>query len=205
MKNVSTKIMLLIASTVLLTACPGKKSNNAAAVPPGAGVCTIGANGMCVGQMAYNGSGRWEGSLNINPAQMGLYIQFMRENNLCHGFQCNRPTQFVGVSMRLRNGQGRVTITPFEISGWSQYRLSRRANVTSVNNTNSFNLVVIDPNQYFYNNQTMGYAQPIMAPNNTIQLNNVFISAYGDVVSTTLFYRGIPLATGQLRGQRFAY
>lgn len=205
MKNVSSKILMLIASTVMLTACPGKKGNNAAAVPPGAGVCTIGANGLCVGQLAYNGSGRWYGSLNINPAQLGLYIQFMRENNLCQGHECNRHTQFVGVNMRVRAGQGRVTITPYEFNGWSRNRLSRNANVTSVNNTNTFNLVLIDPNYNLGQNQIYGYPQPLVAPTNSIQLNNVFATPYGEVINTTLFYRGIPLATGQLRGQRSPY
>jgi hypothetical protein len=49
------------------------------------------------------------------------------------------------------------------------------------------------------------FAQPIVAPNNTIQLGSIFADGYGNIITTTLFYRGVPVATGQLQGQRFPY
>lgn len=193
MKNWTFKVVMMACAVVLTSACSKKGSNNAAAAPAAAGVCTIGANGLCVGQTAYTGSGRWTGHLNVVPAQLALYRQFLMEQGLCHT-HCGNPTSFVGISIRVNGGsQGRVTITPYEYSGWSRNRLTRNANVTSANIATSFNMVVIDTNQYF-------------APNiNTIQLSNTFVTPYGNVITTTLFYRGIPIATGQLNGQRNDY
>lgn len=211
MNRWTLKVVLMAASVLLLTACPKKGGNSAAAPAPGpaaGGVCTIGPNGGCVGQVAYTGSGRWNGTLNVAPGQIHLYRQFLIENGLCYGYQCNQPTNFVGVTMRLNGGQARVSITPYEFNGWSRHRLSRNAHVTSVNNVSSFNLVLIDPNQYFAQNgqQSLVYPpQPIVAPVNTIQLANAFTTAYGDVITTTLFYRNVPIASGQLQGRRSHY
>lgn len=205
MKNLYVNVVMMIAAVVTLTACPGKKGNNAPAPAPAAGaggVCTIGSNGQCVGQVAYTGSGRWSGYLNVAPGQLALYSQFLMENGLCYGYQCNQPTHFVGVSIRLNGPQGRVTITPYEFNGWSRHRLSRRATVSSANNMNSFNMVVNDDRQYI---QGAIYPPPIGIPNNTIQLSNTFTTAYGNVITTTLFYRGVPVASGQLQGHRSDY
>lgn len=205
MKNWYVKVGMMIAAAVTLTACPGKKGNNAAAPAPvyGAGVCAIDpATGGCVGQVPFNGGGRWRGNLIISPAQIILYRQFLAENGLCQGWQCNQPSQYLGVSIRADGPQGRVTITPFENYGWSRNRLARRASVSTVNNVSGFNMVVIDNRQYI---QAQVYPQPIVAPNNTIQLSNTFITPYGNTMTTTLFYRGVPIASGQLQGQRSDY
>jgi hypothetical protein len=202
MNRWTLKVVLMTASVLLLTACPKKGGKSAAAPAPGAGgVCTIGPTGGCVGQVAYNGSGRWNGTLNVAPGQIQLYRQFLIENGLCYGYQCNQPTNFVGVSIRLNGGQARVSITPYEFNGWSRNRLSRNAHVTSVNNVSSFNMVLIDPNQYY----TQIGQQAMAAPVNTIQLANAFTTAYGDVITTTLFYRNVPIASGQLQGRRSQY
>ncbi len=62
-------------------------------------------------------------------------------------------------------------------------------------------MVLIDPNQYY----TQIGQQAMVAPVNTIQLANAFATAYGDVITTTLFYRNVPIASGQLQGRRSQY
>jgi hypothetical protein len=85
MNRWTLKVVLMAASVLLLTACPkkGGKSAAPAAAPGAGGVCTIGPTGGCVGQVAYNGSGRWNGTLNVAPGQIQLYRQFLIENGLC--------------------------------------------------------------------------------------------------------------------------
>lgn len=193
MKNWTFKVVALAFAALAITACSKKKSN--VAVPPPAaatanGLCTIGPNTMCVGQAAYTGSGRWEGQLMVVPAQMGLYQQFLLANRLCHGYACHNPTPRMKVSIGLNpGGRARVIIKTRR----SVEPLSVSANVSTTDPNANFNMILLDPNMY--------YTQP----NNSMQLSNTFISPYGDVITTTLFYRDVPIASGQLRGQRHHY
>ncbi len=118
-------------------------------------------------------------------------MEFARLNNLCHGYTCRQLTGLIRVRISLDGQFGNVRITPMTYEGWSPRQLRTQANVTSANNVNSFNLLLIDNRQYF-------------APNvNSIQIGNVFANPLGTLLSSQLYFRGIPLAVGQLQGQRY--
>jgi len=199
MKSWTLKVVMMMVAVATLTACPGGKGKSAASTPGSAtGACTIGPNGQCVGGTAFTGSGQWSGYLTVAPAQTALYRTFLIENGLCYGYRCNAVTQWVGVSMNLRHNRARMVITPYESIGWSRNRLSRRGQAFMQNNGTGFQVVAQHPPM-----QIQIYPPP-PAPG-VIQLSSIFVNQYGNMITTTLYYRGVVIATGQLQGQRELY
>lgn len=192
----------MIATGLTLVACSGKGGGSSANGAGATGVCTVDAYGQCVGGTVYNGTGRWNGVVSVAGGQYGLYQQFLLENGLCSGYACQTGANPLRVSISLNGGnQGYVIISSY-YSNRGQ-RLSRRANVYNAGSANGgFNMVLIDNRQYL---GVQPYPTPIMAPNNTIQLNNIFASSYGNIITTSIYYRGVVIATGQLQGYRNVY
>lgn len=202
MKTWTLKVILMTASALVLMACSKSKGNSTAAVPPATGLCVVDANGACAGQTPFTGSGSWKGMVTVTPAQAELFRQFMMENQLCGYYYGCVPSSFAYITIRAEyGGRGTVTIRPYVNGGYSNQRYSRNVNVTTTNAVAGFNMIVPQFGAY----QQAQVYPPQLAAQNSLQLSAVFAGGYGQIVTVTLYFRGVPVASGQLNGRRTDY
>lgn len=194
MKNWIVKSGIALAAMLALTACPKGGGKSAIAAPPASNLCTPDVQtGGCVGGVPMNATGRYSGTFQIsNPA---VYRSFLIEAGLCSGYQCNAISNWMGIDARLQ-GNGRAAFrlsTHLNQGSWGPDRVFDQA-MLYANNNLGFQIVA---QVLVYN--TMIYPPPPNQGNGMLQI--VATNTNGtNFVHATIYYRGIVIATGPMKG-----
>lgn len=203
MKYVS-KISVVLFAMVSIVACSKKGGNNnnaaAAAAAAAAAYGTQCINPGAAGCMPYYGpGGQWSGALTVvNPT---LYNQMIMMN----GGGGVLPSQYVGVSIRLEQGQGRFKVSTAQFNRWIPM-LQKQGQAFS-QGINNFSIVT--QNYYIAGmpyQQTMIYpGQPGIAPGaqNIVTVSVNFVDAVQMVGNASITFNGAVVAQGQVSGRPF--
>ncbi len=212
----SSKQLIAIFTVLMttLTACGSKGGGTSASPPPAAASaapvqdCTNPdpATGFCggVGNAGYIGIGEWTGFLNVNDPN--AYRQFLSENKMCYGYECEQSDNKFKLAIETINthlpGKAQFVLHSLRTGGGGRYmaRLAKAA-FTADNTGIQLAYYPFGMNNQNWNNSCPGNGNTSCNGNSSpiaLRIIAHFTQADKTQMDVQVFYRGVQIGSGHM-------